>query len=459
MIGLLKNLKLMKKNKFISYSRKPPRTLDIICQLRHSRNGLNFLVSLLTYLLGIFPSLVYALPIDGTVQAGSATISQVSGSQVNISQSSNKSIIDWNSFSIASGEQVNFQVPSSTSVTLNRVTGNDPSSIFGNLTSNGHLMLINRNGILFGSGSEIDVHGLVATTSDISNHDFINGQYRFNISPEFSNTINNQGTITAAEGGLVAFVAPGIKNTGTINARLGKVSLAAGNTFTLDLYGDQLVNLGVDSQVIQQVTGFNGDELNSLVSNSGSIYADGGVVTMDVQVAQSLIDNVVNMSGYIQARSIAEKNGAIYLTGGNEGLVKVSGSIDATGLNIKETGGIVHVLGNRVGLYDYALIDVSGDAGGGLILVGGDYQGLGSIPTAVENYVGPNVSIFADAVTGGNGGRTIFWADRRTEFFGTIRSRGGRFFGDGGFAEVSGKEELYFDGSVDTTAPNGKSGT
>ncbi len=155
--------------------------------------------------------------------------------------------------------------------------------------------------------SEIDVHGLVATTSDISNHDFINGQYRFNISPEFSNTIANQGTITAAEGGLVAFVAPGIKNTGTINARLGKVSLAAGNTFTLDLYGDQLVNLGVDSQVIQQVTGFNGDELNSLVSNSGSIYADGGVVTMDVQVAQSLIDNVVNMSGYIQARSIAEK--------------------------------------------------------------------------------------------------------------------------------------------------------
>ena len=459
MIGLLKNLKLMKKNKFISYSRKPPRTLDIICQLRHSRNGLNFLVSLLTYLLGIFPSLVYALPIDGTVQAGSATISQVSGSQVNISQSSNKSIIDWNSFSIASGEQVNFQVPSSTSVTLNRVTGNDPSSIFGNLTSNGHLMLINRNGILFGSGSEIDVHGLVATTSDISNHDFINGQYRFNISPEFSNTINNQGTITAAEGGLVAFVAPGIKNTGTINARLGKVSLAAGNTFTLDLYGDQLVNLGVDSQVIQQVTGFNGDQLNSLVSNSGSIYADGGVVTMDVQVAQSLIDNVVNMSGYIQAKSIAEKNGAIYLTGGNEGLVKISGTIDATGLNIEETGGIVHVLGNRVGLYDYALIDVSGDAGGGLILVGGDYQGLGSIPTAVENYVGPNVSIFADAVTGGNGGRTIFWADRRTKFFGTIRSRGGRFFGDGGFAEVSGKEELYFDGSVDTTAPNGKSGT
>ncbi|SVE39006.1 uncharacterized protein METZ01_LOCUS491860, partial [marine metagenome] len=154
-----------------------------------------------------------------------------------------------------------------------------------------------------------------------------------------------------------------------------------------------------------------------------------------------------------------EKNGVIYLTGGDEGLVSVSGSLDATGLNAGETGGVVHVLGNRVGLYDYALIDVSGDAGGGLILVGGDYQGLGSIPTAVENYVGQNVSIFADAITGGHGGRTIFWADRRTEFFGNVRTRGGRLFGDGGFVEVSGKEELYFDGNVDTTAANGKSGT
>ena len=431
----------------------------LIRQMRRPGRGLIFLVSFLTYLLGIFPSLIYALPTNGSVQGGSATINQVSDSRLNISQSSDKSIIDWSSFSIAGGEHVNFQVPSAGSVTLNRVTGNDPSSIFGKLTSNGNLMLINRNGILFGNGAEIDVHGLVATTSDISDTNFINGQYNFNISPEFSNTITNRGTITASEGGLIAFVAPGVQNTGIISARLGKVSLAAGNTFTLDLYGDQLVNLGVDSQVMQSVTGFNGEQLTSLVSNSGNIFADGGTVAMDVRSAQGLIDNVINMSGYIQAQSITEKNGSIYLTGDSNGLVSVSGAIDATGLGTNETGGVVHILGNRVGLYDNAFIDVSGDAGGGLVLVGGDYQGLGSIPTALENYVGANVSIFADAMTGGNGGRTIFWADRRTDFFGTIRSRGGRLFGDGGFAEVSGKEELYFSGRVDTTAANGKSGT
>ncbi|MBT6601812.1 MAG: filamentous hemagglutinin N-terminal domain-containing protein [Nitrospina sp.] len=452
-------LPTVEEKKAVSSVKTSTRKHHLIHKIRRPGRGLTFLVSLLTYLVGIFPSLIYALPTDGTVQAGSAAINQVSNSKLNISQSSDKSIIDWSSFSIAGGEHVNFQVPSDNSVTLNRVTGNDPSSIFGKLTSNGNLMLINRNGILFGNGAEIDVHGLVATTSDMSNKDFINGQYNFNIAPEFLNTITNSGTITAAEGGLIAFVAPGVQNTGIINARLGKVSLAAGNTFTLDLYGDQLVSFGVNSQVIQNVTGFDGEQLTSFVSNSGNIYADGGTVAMDVKSAQGLVDNVINMSGYVQAQSIIEKNGSIYLTGGSNGLVSVSGTIDASGLGVDEAGGIVHILGNKVGLYDYARIDISGDAGGGLLLVGGDYQGLGSIPTALENYVGPNVSIFADAVTGGNGGRTIFWADRRTEFFGTIRSRGGRLFGDGGFAEVSGKEELYFAGSVDTTAANGKSGT
>ena len=340
----------------------------LLCQMRRPGNGLIFLVSFLTYLLGIFPSLVFALPIDGNVKNGSVNINQVSKSSLKISQSTDKSIIDWHSFNITPEEHVSFHVPSSTSVTLNRVTGNDPSSIFGKLTSNGSLMLINRNGILFGDGAEVDVHSLVATTSDISNKNFFNGQYNFNVSPEISNAINNRGTITAAEGGLVAFVAPGVHNTGIINARLGKVSLASGNIFTLDLYGDQLVSLGINSQALQQVTGFNREEINSLVSNSGSIYADGGTVSMDVQAAQGLIDNVINMSGYIQAQSVSEKNGVIHLRGGDEGLVRVTGSINATGLNSKETGGVVHILGKRIGLYEYALIDVTGDAGGGLCI-------------------------------------------------------------------------------------------
>ena len=421
-------------------------------------NAAIFLISFLTYLIGIFPSMVFALPSGGTVQAGSATIDSVSSQQLTIHQATEKAIIDWQEFGIESAEHVDFQL-SQGGVTLNRVTGNNPSNIFGKLTSNGDLWLINPNGVLFGNNAQVDVHGLMATTSNISNADFLSGNYNFSVPSSLSSTVVNQGTITAAEGGLVALVAPGVQNMGIINARLGKVSLASGRTFTVDLYGDQLINLGVDSQVMGQVTGMDGQALTSLVTNSGSIFADGGVVRLDVNAAQNIVDRVINMDGVIQARSVVEKNGKIILMGGNAGEVNVSGTLDASGYGQGETGGIVHVLGDMLSFNGNGLIDVSGDLAAGTLLFGGDFQGKGSVPNATDAYIGPDTQTFADAVTSGNGGKVIFWADRRMRFYGIVKGRGGQYFGDGGFVEVSGKEELYFDGSVDTTALNGKTGT
>ncbi len=421
-------------------------------------NAAVFLVSFLTYLIGVFPSMVFALPTGGTVQAGSATINQPSSQQMTIQQTTEKAIIDWQEFGIGSAEQVDFQL-SQGGVTLNRVTGNDVSNIFGKLTSNGDLWLINPNGILFGANSQVDVHGLLATTSDISNADFLSSNYNFGIPSSLSSTIINQGSITAAEGGLVALVAPGVQNMGIITARLGKVSLASGKTFTVDLYGDQLINLGVDSQVMGQVTGMDGEVLSSLVTNSGSIFADGGLVRMDVNAAQGIVDRVINMEGVVQARSVSEQNGTIILSGGEAGEVHVTGTLDASGYDEGETGGTVHVLGDMLAFYGNGLIDVSGDLGGGTLLFGGDYQGQGSVPNADEVFIGSNTRTLADAVTNGNGGKVIFWADRRMRFYGIVKGRGGKYFGDGGLVEVSGKEELYFDGTVDTTAANGKTGT
>ena len=436
-----------------SYSR-PRRAFQLS---RKPSNWAIFLVSFLTYLVGIFPSIVFALPTDPTIQSGSVTIDTVTPETMNIYQGTDKAIIDWGSFNIDTMEHVDFQL-SQGGVTLNRVTGNDPSQILGKLTSNGDLWLVNPNGVFFGNNAQVDVHGLVATTSNITNSNFLSENYNFDIPSSFSNTIVNQGTITAAEGGLVALVAPGVQNLGVINARLGKVSLASGKTFTLDFYGDQLINLGIDSKVVDQVTGMNGETLSSLVTNSGSIFADGGVVRLDVNAAQDIVDHAINMDGVIQARSVMEKNGKIILMGGDEGDVHVSGTLDASGYNAGETGGEVNVLGHLVGLYGTGFIDISGDSGGGALLFGGDYQGNGTVPNALDTYIGPDTQIFADAVNYGNGGRTIFWADRRMHFQGIVKGRGGKYFGDGGFVEVSGKEELFFDGSVDTTAANGKTG-
>ena len=440
---------------------KPPagRKKRVFGALRKPGNALVFLVSFMTYLLSIFPALLYALPSDPTVKAGSVTFDEAKPNALTVQQSTDKAIIDWRSFGILSNEQVDFQLPSAAGITLNRVTGNEPSAILGKLTSNGNLFLINPNGVLFGAGSQIDVNGLVATTSDIRNEDFLLGNYNFNIPSTRNGSVVNRGTLTASQGGLVALVAPGVVNEGIINARLGQVSLASGNTFTLDLYGDQLVNFGLGSQIVEEVTGLNGEALTSLVSNRGKIFADGGTVLLDVNAARGVVDQVINMSGIIQARTAENVNGKIILRGGDQGQIQVAGTLDTAGLGTGETGGTIHVFGDDIALIDHTLLNASGDAGGGEILIGGDYQGLGHYPTASTAYVGRDVSIFNDAISSGHGGRSIFWANRRMRFFGSVYARGGRKRGDGGFVEVSGKEELFFDGWADTSATNGLTGT
>jgi len=337
---------------------------------------------LLTFLaLSLFPLLVthlsYALPQDPTSQVGDVTISQPNAQQLNIIQSSEKAIIDWRSFSIEANESVNFKLPSTNGITLNRVTGDQASSILGNLSSSGRLVLINPNGVIFGDTARVDVRGLVATTTDISNWDFMSEKFNFNLPSSGSKAvIINKGTITVAEGGLVALVAPGVSNSGTINARLGKVSLASGNTFTLDLYGDQLINLGVNNTVLKQATGMYGGELDAQVSNSGKIYADGGIVTLKVATAQNALDQVINMDGIIQARSIStNQEGTIILDGGNQGTVNVSGQLDASGKGWQEKGGLIRVAGKNVTLLSGAQVDVSSNSGLGSAYIGGDVNG------------------------------------------------------------------------------------
>ncbi len=416
-------------------------------------------VSWLIYLLGVFPSHLYALPSGGSVQAGAATIETVSPEKMVIQQASDKAIIHWDSFGNQVNEHIHFQLPSADSASLNRVTGNDPSHILGKLSSNGNLMLINPNGILFGRDAQIDVNGLIATTTDIRNEDFLAGQFRFDLPSSTGAGVVNRGRITASEGGLVALVAPWVENSGVINARLGSVSLASGSTFTLDLYGDRLVQLGVGQEFASGLTGLDGEPVSALVNHSGAIHADGGIVRLDVSTARHALDNVINLSGIVQARTAVEQNGKIVLMGGDTGQVNVSGTLDASGTGAGETGGSVHVFGENLNLFGSALLDVSGDSGGGDVLVGGDYQGGGPYFTATDASVGQGVSVFADALNTGDGGRVIFWANRRMQFLGRVQAQGGRQRGNGGFVEVSGKEELYFDGSVDTRAANGNTGT
>src|SRR5206468_7126312 len=198
----------------------------------------------------------------------------------------------WHTFNIGARESVRFNQPGSSSVVLNRVTGGlGPSEILGALTANGRVFLINRDGILFGPSSVVNTAGFLATTHDIRNADFMAGRYNFNIPGRPDASIVNAGSITATNGGFAALVAPGVRNSGTITATLGTVALASGNTFTLDLYGDRLIQLSPSDAIASKVIDVQtGKPLTSLVSNDGKLSANGGRVEITAAAARAIVD-------------------------------------------------------------------------------------------------------------------------------------------------------------------------
>jgi len=160
-----------------------------------------------------------AAPSGGTVTSGSAKISQ-NGSVTTINQSTSKASINWTNFSIASDETVNFVQPNSSSITLNRVIGNEKSIIDGALNANGQVWILNSNGILFNSTAKVNTAGILATTAELSDEDFNAGNYNFKNST--SNSVINLGTIEVSDAGSVVLASNEVQNEGTIKAVRGK---------------------------------------------------------------------------------------------------------------------------------------------------------------------------------------------------------------------------------------------
>jgi filamentous hemagglutinin family protein len=258
--------------------------------------------------LGTAPA--FAGPNGPSVVGGSATVSGAGTASVTITQSSPSAIINWNTFNIGAGEITRFNQPNASSVVLNRVTGGQGASeIYGTISANGRVFLINRDGILFGPGSKVDTAGFLATTHDINNDDFMAGRYVFGIPGRPDASIVNQGTITAHSYGFAALVAPGVRNTGTITANLGTVALVSGNGFTLDFYGDRLITLAVGDQIAAQVRDVaTGLPLSSLVTNTGKLKANGGRVELTAATARQVVDSVINNTGVIEANTFRRQH-------------------------------------------------------------------------------------------------------------------------------------------------------
>jgi filamentous hemagglutinin family protein len=429
---------------------QPPAKFDFLSCRWVSKLGTLLLAS-----TALTPLAARANPQNGTVINGNATIAQPAPNTVEVIQQSSKAIINWQSFSIAPGESTIYQQPSPSSIALNRVTGLDPSSIAGTLKANGIVFLVNPNGVIFTKTAHVDVHGIVASTADIADSDFMAGQYNFTMPGNPNASIINEGTITARDRGLVGLVAPSVRNDGTIAARLGRVSLASGEAFALDLLGDQLIQFAVPVFPAGQPTN---NSKSAAVTNTGTIKADGGTVWLGVDTAKRVVDHAINSTGIIEATAVHQHDGIIVLDGG-PGLVSVSGTLNASGQKTGQTGGTVQVLGGNVILRKTAKINVSGDVAGGTVMIGGNFHGAGPERNAAKTIVAKGAMIDADALTSGNGGQIVVWSDQTTSFNGTILARGGAISGNGGFVETSGKQNLsVLTGDVDTSAAHGAIG-
>ncbi|PIS00687.1 MAG: hypothetical protein COT84_06180, partial [Chlamydiae bacterium CG10_big_fil_rev_8_21_14_0_10_35_9] len=355
--------------------------------------------------------------------------------QLDIHQTSKKAIIEWKDFSIELGERVNIYQKFSDGAILNRVVGNYPSKILGTLESNGSVYLINEHGILIGKQGEIQTKGFLASCLNLKNEHFLNSKTLF-FEGDKQGEFVNFGSIKTSKENIFLF-AQVIKNEGKIHAQKGNVHLVGAN----QLY------LTKDNQIFVNAKSI------GTVENKGSIKA----IEAHLEAAGGCIYScAINQAGVIEANGVEKLDGKIILKA-HSNLTNVSGSLASQS---QDKGGSIHVTGgDEIHLQDTARLLANGNLGGGEILIGGDYQGKNpNIENTKKVWVNKKAIINADAISQGNGGKVVVWADEQNLFGGTISAKGGLVKGDGGFIEVSSKEYLLYKGSSFTNAFNGKIG-
>ncbi|MCP1624974.1 MBG domain-containing protein [Pseudomonas nitroreducens] len=368
-----------------------------------------------------------ALPQGGSIISGSGNISQ-NGAEMTVNTQSARTAINWQRFNVGADNRITFNQPDGKSVTLNRVIGSDPSKIYGAVTSNGQLILVNPNGVWIGPKAHISSSALVASAGFLTEEQAKQFAESGKLDIQLTGSVTNQGRITVHDNGMVALLGAQVNNAGVIQARKGMVQLATGPQATLDFHGDGLLNIAVTGTPGEQ------DSVNSDVTggvhNSGEIDVGNGTVAMSAARAAKHLDSVINVGGNVLADSVSTDGGTVVL--GNSAKTSVTGNISATGVN----GGQIKVLGDEVNVAGSAKIDASGSQGnGGKVLVGGSFQGQGSEQAAKATSVAKGAQLKADGKT--DGGQVVVWSDGKTHFASNASAKGGE---RGGIVETSGKQ-------------------
>lgn len=476
-----------------------------------------------------------ANPTGGVVIQGDATILNGTAGLTTIQQQTDRAIINWSSFSIASGEHTQFIVPSATSATLNRVLNGGPSLLDGTLTSNGQLFIINASGIVFGKGSMVDVAGLSASTLNLSNHDFMTGG-AMTYQGTSTAGVSNAGAIRASTGDvfLIGFQ---VSNSGSIRAPNGTVGLAAGTDVLIQPVGDERVivrnatgpqrstgvsNSGLIQASVAELKAYGGNVYALAIRNTGRIAAT-GVTRQGGRILLSADGGSIQSTGSLVARTASGSGGQIRISAGSRGSVDLGGRVDASSrtgsggsidveggeITVRRAivvsadgqtaggeidigtapqaagstaaalstvidgtisarsaggmGGVIRLGGASLTLGGSSLISADGANGGGSIFAGGGSHGADpAMVNSTQVQIQQGAVLSANATSSGNGGTVVAFASGQLSFLGSLQARGGLTGGDGGQAELSGKQALVIEsltGQIDLSAPQGKAGS
>ena len=302
------------------------------------------------------------------VQLGSGTVSGLGTSNVTVNQSTQLLGINWNSLGNNHGEILRFVQPSTSAIALNRIVGSDPSQFLGSLVANGSVIIINPNGVFFGPNSQVNVNGLIASSLNMTNANFVNGQYQFS-GTSTNGPVRNEGQLSSGPFG-VYLLAPNVTNNGVITSPGGTIALAAGTTAYLS---DRADGRGF----LVEVTAPAGEALNLK-----SLVADGGQVSM--------IGRLVTQSGVVQANSVRQQNGKIELVA-SERITLTPGSVTRAAGNsqgVSDGGSILVKSDLTTGQTTFqqgAVLDVSGGVNGGN---GGTVEVSGASVTLAGQFLG-----------------------------------------------------------------------
>ena len=374
------------------------------------------------------------LPSISSVVSGDAAIN-AAGNNLTINQSSNRAILDWNSFDIGSDAWVRFNQPSTQSITINNILSTQPAKIDGALSAKGRLFFSSPNGMIFGKDAKVNVDTLLATTHRITN----NTANSYELNNAGNGSIINLGQLAANN---IYLIGRDVLNAGDINSANGSVGLLAASDLRIAFDAAGLLTATVLS-----------NDLVGTVENTGNITADkiqlkgsaseaavASTIKNDVTRADTLISEngvlkLVKNKGTLKAKTVE-------LDAGQNGGVEVGGVVATDNLSGK--GGLITITGKEVTLTSGARISANGSSGGGDILIGGDWQGTGPLLQSTFATVEAGATVMANATDGGNGGKIVIWSDISnpssiTKVSGALSAVGGPNGGDGGQIETSGK--------------------